>query len=114
MASQGTLATKYTREPYKTIRSITGSKSGCTGTELPCGRSKTSIVTPDKKFKFKPITEVEVFYALSHTSPYRSSAGLLPNKVLRKTAEVTTQSLTLLFNRSLREGIFHLLGNWLL
>lgn len=57
-----------------------------------------------KNFTIKPPSEAEVFQELSNVSTHRSTTGILCNHIIHKTAEVTTQSLTALFCRSLRES----------
>ena len=61
------------------------------------------ILTPTStvKFSIQPFSVQSVFDTLSRLPIQRKTAGLLNNRILRETAEVTSQSLSALFNRCL-------------
>ena len=58
-----------------------------------------AMPSSSETFAIRPLSIVEVFKALSTLSVRKSTAGSLPNRILRETAEVLAQSLTALFNR---------------
>ena len=51
-------------------------------------------------FDIPPLTCEEVFVALRHPPSHKASGGTIPNRLLKETARVITESLTRLFNLS--------------
>ena len=59
------------------------------------------LPTSTERFSIQPFSAQSVFDSLLRLSTYRSTAGKLCNRFLKETAEATSQSLAVLFNRCL-------------